>query len=107
MLREILEENLVEEIIETPEEETPKDNSPESADIPDPKEKRHAEQLQGSKAEVERMRGLAIEATFTAAEKDISILQELHTKDPKLAQAVSERFDWEKSEYGTYENFLT
>tara|TARA_R110000868_G_scaffold74747_5_gene216255 strand:+ start:1668 stop:1796 length:129 start_codon:yes stop_codon:yes gene_type:complete len=40
------EENLVTDIIETPNEETQEENSQEIVDTPDPKEKRHAQQLE-------------------------------------------------------------
>jgi hypothetical protein len=61
------------------------DNPPENPDIA----KRHAEQLAGSRAEVERLRSIAVESVAKASEKDASVFLDTHAKDPKLANEVA------------------
>lgn len=101
------EENLVADITETPNEETQEENSQEIVDTPDPKEKRHAQQLEWSRQEVERWRWLAIDTAFDLAVKDINSLQELHNKDPKLAKSVADKFDREWSDWWSYQGFIS
>ncbi len=97
-------DNLDMENIETLAEE--QDNSQEEDVTIDPKEKRHAEQLAWSRAEVERYRNLAIDTAFKVASQDISSLKELYAEDPKLAKATAEKFDWENSDFWSFDNFL-
>jgi len=66
--------------------EAPKtDNPPENPEVA----KRHAEQLDGSRAEVARMRQIAIDSAARASEKDVNAFLEVHSKDPKLANDVA------------------
>lgn len=61
------------------------DNPQENPDIA----KRHAEQLAGSRAEVDRLRSIAVESVAKASEKDASVFLDTHAKDPKLANEVA------------------
>jgi hypothetical protein len=63
------------------------ENPPENPEIA----KRHAEQLEGSRAEVSRMREMAIDSIAKASEKDSDVFLETHSKDPKLANEVAKR----------------
>lgn len=66
--------------------EAPKtDNPSENPDIA----KRHAEQIEGSRAEVARMREIAIDSAVIASQKDAKAFLEVHSKDPKLANDVA------------------
>ncbi len=72
--------------------EAPKtDNPPENPDIA----KRHAEQLAGSRAEVERLRSIAIESAVMASQKDANAFLEVHSKDPRLANDVAKALWYE------------
>lgn len=60
------------------------DNSQEETIAPDPKETRHAQQLAGSKQEVERFKSLLVDSTFNdivEEKKDVSSLRELYNRD--------------------------
>lgn len=100
-------DNLDMETIETLEEETQQDNSQEEDVTVDPKEKRHAEQLAWSRAEVERLKNLAIDYAHKTASQNIDSLKDLYKQDPKLAKETAERFDWEWSDYWSFQNFLS
>lgn len=63
------------------------DNSPEDA-----KAKRHAEQMAWSKAEVERLEAIALEAQKKLAEVDANNLLELYSTNPQMAEKVAKRF---------------
>lgn len=111
-------ENLEEGAIETQnedsqEEDTQDENSQEEAQAPDPKEKRHAEQLAWSKKEVEKFKSLLVDTTFNdivSQKKDVSSLLELYNRDPvgkKVAEEVALKFDRGNSEWWTFQNFLS
>lgn len=76
------------------EEEVP-EKVEEEVKVLSPKEKRHKEQETWSKAEVTRLRNLAIEAEVKLAKVDANNLIELSTRDPKLADEVARRFDYD------------
>lgn len=61
------------------------------------KEKRHAEQQEWAKAEVEKARALVVELAYEKAQTDARVLLELGKKDPIAADMVAKKF-W-------YENF--
>ena len=63
-------------------------NSPEQL-AEEAKAKRHSEQMEWSKAEVERLGKLAQKAAVKAAELDWSTLLELYKEDPKFAEKVA------------------
>lgn len=67
----------------------------------DPKALRHAQQLAGSKAEVERLERIAIDAQKKLALDNANNLLELHKTDPKLANKVAKEF-W----YASYEEAI-
>lgn len=56
---------------------------------------RYKEQMKGSQEEAMRLRNLAIEQWVKAAEKDARSLLELHDVDPKLADEVARRFNYD------------
>ncbi len=101
-------DNLDMENIESPDVVTDKqDNTQEEDATIDTKEKRHAEQLAWSRAEVERLRNLAIDTAFKAASHDISTLKDLYEQDPRLAKSTAEKFDRENSEFWSFQNFIS
>lgn len=108
MKREILEqeENLATDAIVTPT-DNQEENSPKSDATPDPREKRHAEQLEWSRKEVEKWQTIAKETAYNAAAIDIGTLKVLHATNPSLAKEVAEKFDWNGSDWWTYTNFLS
>ena len=55
-------------------------------------EKRHAEQQEWSRKEVERLRNLVIEEATAKASTDAKSLLDLHEKDPKIAEEVAKKF---------------
>ena len=71
---------------ETPEKETPKE--------PTAKELRHQQQEEGRLAEVQRLRGMVIDAEVAKASNDAKSLLDLHDKDPKLAEEVAKKFGY-------------
>ena len=75
--------------VETPEE----DNS--HTDEEASKIARYKEQIKGSQEEAMRLRNLAIEQWVKAAEKDARSLLDLHEVDPKLADEVARRFNYD------------
>jgi|6_EtaG_2_1085325.scaffolds.fasta_scaffold00322_12 hypothetical protein len=56
--------------------------------------KRHQEQMEGSRQEVERMRSLLIDSGVQNAEQNAKSLLELHEKDPIAANEVAKRFGY-------------
>ena len=58
------------------------------------KEKRHAEQQEWSRKEVERLRSLVIEAEVSKASADAQSLLDLAQKDTKLADEVARKFGY-------------
>lgn len=85
-----MEDNVIGVTPEAPKTDNPTEN-PEVA-------KRHAEQLAGSRAEVTRVREMAIESVAKASEKDASVFLETHSKDPKFADDVAKRLGYANSE---------
>lgn len=67
--------------------------------------KRHQEQMEGSKQEVERMRSLLIDSEVQKAEQNAKSLLELHEKDPKTANEVAKRFNY--SSYNEAKEVIT
>ena len=65
---------------------------------PDDKQKRHAEQIEWSRKEVERKTKLAINAYVKLAKEDVQNLIDLHETDPKLANEVAKQFDYDSYE---------
>ena len=59
---------------------------------------RYKEQMKGSQEEAMRLRNLAIEQWVKAAENDARSLLELHDVDPKLADEVARRFNYDNFE---------
>lgn len=70
------------------------------------KTKRHAEQLEWSRKEVERVKSVALDAWLSKIESNASSLLELHDKDPKFAKEVAAKVDWDNSEWKDYDSFL-
>lgn len=56
------------------------------------KEKRHAEQQEWAKKEVERLRTLVVEDAYEKAQTDARVLLELGKKDPIAAEMVAKKF---------------
>lgn len=81
------------ETIETIEEDNSQTEE-ETTQQEDPKEIRWKQQLSGSKQEAERNRNLAIDLAYDAVSNDANKLLELHEKDPKLANAVAQKFGY-------------
>ena len=67
------------------------DNSPKEEDV---KAKRHAQQMEWSRLEVERLERIAFESQRKLAETDANNLLELHKTDPKLAEKVAKSFNY-------------
>lgn len=82
-----MEDNVTGVTTEAPKTDNPSEN-PEVA-------KRHAEQLEGSRAEVARMREIAIESVAKASQKDVNVFLETHSKDPKLANDVAKKLGYD------------
>jgi len=53
---------------------------------------RYKQQISWSKAENERMQNLLLDTYKNLAEKDATVLDDLHSKDPKLANRVAKEF---------------
>ena len=70
-----------------------KEETPEKKE-PTAKEIRHQQQMDGAKAEVERLKAIVIEAEVAKASNDASSLLELAKKDPKLADEVAKKFGY-------------
>ena len=85
-------ENETTDTVGTPEE----DNS--HTDEEASKIARYKEQMKGSQEEAMRLRNLAIEQWVRAAENDARSLLELHDVDPKLADEVARRFNYDNFE---------
>lgn len=83
-------DNLDKEKDEAPGKDNPQWKEPDEATS-----KRHAEQMAWAKQEVDRVMELAIDAAETAAKVDVRSLEELYQKDPKLADEVAKRFDYD------------
>lgn len=94
------EDNLDINTSETPETTSvEQDNSQEEAEADTPEEvttekERRKQQLSGSKQEAERNRTIAIDLAVDAVSNDANKLLELHEKDPKLANAVAQKFGY-------------
>lgn len=71
------------------------DDDSENDDEQDAKSKRHKEQMEWSKKEVERIRSIAIETAVVAAKADARSLMKLHEADPKLANDVAKKFGYD------------
>lgn len=106
-------DNLLDENQETPEakaednshQEKKQEDKPEDKAEPEPtaeekakseeltaKEKRHSEQQEWAKKEVERLRTLVVEDAYEKAQKDARVLLELGKKDPIAAELVAKKF---------------
>lgn len=68
--------------------------------------KRHKEILHWKELELQQTRDLAYKLAFQNATNDTSTLLEVHKADPKLAARVAKEFDWEATDWWTYENFI-
>lgn len=71
------------------------DDDSENDDEQDAKSKRHKEQMEWSKKEVERIRSIAIETAVMAAKADARSLMKLYEADPKLANDVARKFGYD------------
>lgn len=96
LMEEQNKDNLNQGINETPD----TDNSHKSqSDSPDEQvSKRHAEQMEWARKEVQRLKEIAIEAAVKEASVNAKSLIDLHSKDPKLANEVAKKFN-----YSSYE----
>ena len=54
--------------------------------------RRHLEQLEGSKKEAEKKEALLVDTYKDLAQKDAGVLNDLYSKDPKLADKVAKEF---------------
>lgn len=90
------------------EEQTSEDqeDQTDNSEQEDPKAKRHSEQMEWARKEVQRIRELAISTAVKAASYDPESLVELNQKDPKLAKEVAKQLDFSQTERWTFENFL-
>ena len=91
-------DNLVEEQIEAlPLEDNPQAEPSEEVYTKEQRE-RHLQQLEGSKKEAERKESLLVETYVDLASQDASQLDRLYEKDPKLADKVAQRFEYDSYE---------
>jgi hypothetical protein len=89
----IMSDNLEEKKDEALETDNPQKSQEELAKEELTKE-RYKQQLEGSKAEAERLKAMLIDEEVSKASQDAKKLLELHKKDPKLADEVAKKFNY-------------
>ena len=89
-------ENLIEEKDEASNKNNPQDDSTKWDEVYTAEQRtRHLEQIEWSKKESERKEALLVETYKNLASEDASALDDLHDKDPKLADKVAKEFWYE------------
>lgn len=66
-------------------------DNPDKNGQPDAKEVRQQQQQAGSKAEVDRVTAIAVDAAVEAAKSNAQSLLDLHKKDPSIAEAAAKK----------------
>jgi len=111
-------ENLAEEetTTETADEETTWEDQEESttdeSDVSEqpteePVKKRHAEQMEWAKKEVEKRKNTTLNVAVKAVSYDPQVLLEIYKTDQKLAKQVWEQLDFSQTEWGSYDKFIS
>lgn len=90
-----LEEEGTKETLEEQDNSHTEDDNEESQQASWEANKRHKEQMEWSRKEVERLRSIAIENAVESAKYNANSLISLHSKDPKLANEVAKKFWFE------------